>query len=156
MKRGSRGIQNSTLELPTRRGTRDLAASSFSFQWIVHGRADQKNTPFPAIFGTFPILMYFWRGNRGASKNPKRDFPNSCGTRDMAAGSFNFIGKHEAGPNKNRHFLKFRFSDPWKPKIAHKGAPPLLVIWSGPLFLRGLLAALGRYLLVLYKHGLYC
>ncbi len=32
----------------------------------------------------------------------------------MAAESFNFIGKHEGKPNKNRDFLKFRFSDSLK------------------------------------------
>ena len=58
MERDSRGIQKSTSELPTPRGTRVMAASSFTFQWKVHGRADQK-LRFPAIFGTFPILMYF-------------------------------------------------------------------------------------------------
>ena len=40
----------------------------------------------------------------------------------MAAGSFNFIGKHEGGLNKKCDFLKFGFSDPLKPNIAFKGA----------------------------------
>ena len=30
----------------------------------------------------------------------------------MAAGSFNFIGKQDEDPNKNRDFLNFRYSDP--------------------------------------------
>ena len=52
MERDPRGIQKPTLELPTLRGTRDMAPSSFSFQWKVHGRADQKMR-FPAILVLF-------------------------------------------------------------------------------------------------------
>ena len=60
-------------------------------------------------FSNFDVLL---KGEPRGIQNPKRDLPNSCGTRDMAAGSFNFIGKHEGGPTKNRGFLKIRFSDP--------------------------------------------
>ena len=69
MERHARGIQKPTWEPPTPWGTRVMAARSFNFNGKPEGRPTKK-TQFPAIFGTFPILMYFWRGNPGASKNP--------------------------------------------------------------------------------------
>ena len=56
---------------------------------------------------------------RGIQKS-KRDLPNSCGTWDVAAESFNFIGKHEGNPNKNAIFSNLGFQTPWKPKMDHK------------------------------------
>ena len=57
-------------------------------------------------FSNFDVFL---KGVPRGIQKPKRDLAISCGTRDMAAGSFNFIGKHEGGPNKNRDFLKIRF-----------------------------------------------
>ena len=45
---------------------------------------------------------------RGIQK-PKRDLPNSCDTRDMAAKSFNFMGKHEKKLNKIAIFSNLGF-----------------------------------------------
>ena len=143
MERDSRGIQKSTSELLTPRGTRVMAASSFSFQWKIQGRTDQKKR-FPAIFGTFPILMYFWRGNPGASKNPRGTSFElwSFGTRDMAARSFNFHWKTWGEPSKNCDFLKFRFSDPLKAQNRPQRGP-LLGHLIGPFLSSGFTSGLG-------------
>ena len=66
--RDQRGIQKPTWELPTPQGTRVMAAWSFNFNGKPKGRPTKNCNP--AIFGTFPISMYFWRGNPGASKTP--------------------------------------------------------------------------------------
>ena len=56
-------------------------------------------------FSNFDVFFFLKGEPRGIQK-PKRDLPNSRGTRDIAARSFNFIGKQEGGANKNRDFLK--------------------------------------------------
>ena len=124
IERYPRGIQKPTLELPTPRGTRVMAASSFSFQW--QGRADQKNV-ISRDFWHFSNFDVFLKGEPWGIQKPKRDLTNSCGTRDMAARSFNIIGKHEGGPNINRDFLKFRFSDPLKAQNRPQRAPYLVI-----------------------------
>ena len=65
------------------------------------------NRPKIAIsrdFWHFSNFDVFLKGEPRGIQKPKRDLPTICGTRDMAAGSFNFIRKHEGGPNKNCDF----------------------------------------------------
>ena len=100
-----------------------MAASSFSFQWKVHGRADQTKTAISRNFLELSNFDVFLKGEPRGIQKPKRDLPNSCGTREMAAGSFNFIEKHEGGPNKNRDLLKFRVSDPLKAQNSQQRVP---------------------------------
>ena len=50
MERDARGIQKPTWKLPTPRGTRVMAPSSFSFQWKEHGKADRDFPRFLALF----------------------------------------------------------------------------------------------------------
>ena len=96
-------------------------------------------------FWHFSNFDVFLKGEPRGIQKPKRNLPNSCGTWDMAAGSFNFIGKHEGGLNKNRDFLKFRFSDPFKAQNnPQRGPPPRS--FDRALFFFGVY----RYLLVMH------
>ena len=54
------------------------------------------------LFSIFDVVL---KGEPRGIQKPKRDLPNCCGTRDVAAGSFNFMGLHEGEPNKNRNYL---------------------------------------------------
>ena len=98
-----RGIQGASknplgsLQLHLHGGTRDMAAPSFSFQWKVHWRADLKNAISRDFCHCSKFDVFFLKGEPRGIQKPKRDLPTSCGTRDMAAGSFNFIGKHVVG-----------------------------------------------------------
>ena len=74
-------------------------------------------------FWHFSNFDVFLKGEPRGIQKPKRDLPTSCGTRDRAAGSFNFIGKHEGGANKNRDFLNLRFSDPLKGQNSPQEGP---------------------------------
>ena len=74
-------------------------------------------------FWHFSNFDVFLKGEPRGIQKPKRDLPNSCATREMAAGSFNFIGKHEGEPNKNRNFLKFRFSESLKAQNGSQRGP---------------------------------
>ena len=69
IERHPRGIQKPTWEPPTPWGTRVMAARSFNFNGKPKERPT-KNCDFPRFLALFQILMYFWRGNLGASKNP--------------------------------------------------------------------------------------
>ena len=120
IERDPRGIQKSTREPTTPRGSRVTAPSSFNFQWKAHGRADQKKCDFPRFLALFQFDV-FLKGDPMGIQKPKWDLPKSCGTRDMAAGSFNFIGKHKGYPNKKCAFLNYWFSDPWEAQILPMG-----------------------------------
>ena len=88
----------------------------------MEGPAKKKKNAISRDFWHFSNFDVFLKGEPRGIQKPKRDLPNSCGTRDMAARSFNFIGKHEGGPNKNRNFLKFRIPDPLRAQTANKGS----------------------------------
>ena len=75
-------------------------------------RDSQPKIAISRDFWHFSNFDVFLNGEPGGIQKPKRDLPNCCSARDMAAGIFNFIGKHEGEPNKNRDFLKFGFADP--------------------------------------------
>ena len=65
---------------------------------------DQKNA-ISLDFWHFSNFDVFLKGEPKGIQTSKRDLPNSCGIWDVAARSFNFIGKHKGEPNKNRDFL---------------------------------------------------
>ena len=88
-------------------------------------------------FWHFSNFDVFVKGKLRGIQKPKRDLPTSCSTQDMAAGSFNFIGKHEGGPNKNRDFLKFRFSDPLKAQNSPQRGPTTPDHLIGPFLSSG-------------------
>ena len=71
-------------------------------------------------FFNFDVIL---KGEPRGIQKLKRDLPNSCGTRDMAAESFNFIGKHERGLIKNCDFLNLRFSDLLKDQNSPQEGP---------------------------------
>ena len=60
-------------------------------------------------FSNFDVLL---KGEPRGIQKPKRDLLENCGTRDMATGRSNFIGKHEGGPHKKCDFLKYWFFRP--------------------------------------------
>ena len=121
LKRDSRGIQNPISELPTPRGTSVMATPVSVFNGKSM-RGSTKNRDFPRFLALFQFWCIF---EGGTQRHPKThgDLPTRCGTWDMAAWSFNFIGKHEGGPNKNRNFLNFRFSDPLKAQNSPQRGP---------------------------------
>ena len=86
-----------------------MAALSFSFQWKVHGRGDLKKNAISREFWHFSNFDVFLKGEPRGIQKPKWDLPTSTGTRDMAAGSFNFIEKHEGGANKIAIFSTLGF-----------------------------------------------
>ena len=102
-----------------------LGAPGFPLQKIHQKLENLENTFLENREITFFLLHFsvfdvFLKGEPRGIQNPKRDLPKSSGTRDMAAGSFNFIGKQKGGPNKNLDFLNLRFSDPLR---AQKKSP---------------------------------
>ena len=111
IERYPRGIQKSTQEPPTPRGSGVMAASSFTFQRKVNGEGRPKNA-ISRDFWLFSNFDVFLKGVPRGIQKSKRDLPTSRGTRDMAAQSFHFIGKHEAGPAKKCNFLNYWFSEP--------------------------------------------
>ena len=74
-------------------------------------------------FWHFSNFDVFLKGEPRGIQRPKRGLPNSCGTREMAAESFNFTGKHEGGLIKNCDFLSLRFSDPLKGQNSPQEGP---------------------------------
>ena len=117
---GSKGHPKTHLGASNSMGYSSYGRVKFHFLMkSVHGRADQKMR-FPAIFGTFPILMYFWRGNSGASKNPS-------GTSQTAVVheiwppevSFSLENMRE-GQTRITIFSNSGFQTLWEPNIANK------------------------------------
>ena len=107
-----RGIQGASKNhFKTSNSTRYLRYGRVKFQFSMESIWEGQPKKRDFHFSNFDVFL---KGEPRGIQKPKQDLPNSCGPCDMAAGSFNFIGKHEGGPNKNRNFLKFRFSDPLK------------------------------------------
>ena len=109
-----------------------------------------KKTRFPAFFGTFPILMYFGRGNPGTSKNPSGTSQRAVVPEIWPSEvSISLENMRQGQTWQTRQFSQFLFFILLE---AQNNAPDGHLI--GPFFLRGLPAALGRYLLVIVE--MYC
>ena len=121
MERHPRGIQKTTGSLQLH-GVLNLGPPEVSI--LMENLRDGR--PKIAIyrdFWHFSNFDVFLKGEPRGIQKPKPDLPTSCGTRDMAAESFNFIGKHEGGPNKKSDFLNLRFSDPLKGQKSSQEGP---------------------------------
>ena len=118
-----------------------MAAQNSHFIGKHEGRPTKKKNTISRDFWHFSNSYVILKGQPRGIQKPKRNLPNIYGTRDMATGSFIFIVKHERGSNKNRNFLKFRFSDSLKAQnIPQRG--PLSGHLIGPFLSEGFTSSL--------------